>query len=85
MDGADAGTRQHGVDRLGNHGHVERHTVALADTHGSQSVGQTADLVMKLAVADVFFLAGFVLLPDERRLLGAIGQVTVDAVGADVE
>ena len=52
MDGADAGTGQHGDDQLGDHGHVQGHTVTLVDVQGAQGVGHTADLGIEHLVGE---------------------------------
>src|SRR5690606_18718720 len=85
VHGADPGTCEHGEGRLGNHRHVQTDPVTLADTALLEHVGQAADLVMQFAVGDVAGLVGIVAFPDDGRLVGALLQVAVDAVDADVE
>src|SRR5262249_59310288 len=55
------------------------------DVAVAQDVGEPADLVVQLAIADVFGLRGIVALPDDGGLLGARGEMAVDAVVASVE
>ncbi|MND61047.1 hypothetical protein D3C80_522920 [compost metagenome] len=40
---------------------------------------------MEVAVGDVFVLGRVVAFPDDRDLVAALGEVTVQAVGGDVE
>ena len=42
MYGADARAREHGVARLGHHGHVQADAVALAHALGLERVGELA-------------------------------------------
>lgn len=44
VDSAEAGAGQHGVDGLGDHGHVQRDHVVLADPHAAQRVRHLARL-----------------------------------------
>ncbi len=85
MDGADARAGEHGVDRLGDHRQIDGDAVALLDVAVAQDVGEPADLVVQLAVGDVFGLGGVVALPDDRGLVGALGEMAIDAVVGGVE
>ena len=51
----------------------------------AQAVGQLADLVVQLGIANMLVVGGLVPLPDKGGLVGAPGQVTIDTVYADVE
>src|SRR6185437_9250491 len=59
--------------------------VALLDALRFQHIGKAADLAMQFFIGDGFGLRGIVAFPEDRGLFGALGQVTVDAVGGDVE
>ncbi|MNE62993.1 hypothetical protein D3C80_1583150 [compost metagenome] len=85
MDGADAGAGEHGERGLGNHWHVDAHPVAFLHTARFHCIGQAADLTVQFAVGDGLGVLGIVAFPQQGRLLAALGQVTVDAVVADVE
>ncbi len=85
MHGADAGAGQHGEHRLGDHRHVDGHPVALDDAQLLQHVGEAADAIMKLAVGDLQIEVGLVAFPDDRDLIAALLQMTVNAVGGDVQ
>src|ERR671935_705563 len=85
MDGADARAGEHRVQRLGDHGQIDRDPVALRDVAVAQDIGEFADFVVQLAIGDVLGLRGVVTLPDDRGLIGARGEVPVDAVVGDVE
>ena len=52
MDGADAGTGQHGDYALDRQGHVDDDAVALADAQGFEAVGEAADEPVELPVGD---------------------------------
>ncbi|MNP16274.1 hypothetical protein D3C76_1086630 [compost metagenome] len=51
----------------------------------AQGVGELADALVEVAVGDVFVLGRVVALPDDRHLVATLGEVTVQAVGGDVE
>jgi len=82
---ADAGTGEHGVGRLGNHRHVDADPVAFLYAARLQHVSQLTDLFLQLAIGDVLAVGGIIPLPDQRGLVGALRQVTVDTVVADIE
>ena len=48
MRRAESRARQHGDDRFGHHGHVERHRGALAHAQRAQSVGCALDRNVQL-------------------------------------
>ena len=50
-----------------------------------QHVGEAADVLVQLAIADVPVAAWLVAGPEDCRLLGLVGQMAVDAVVGDVE
>ncbi len=85
VNGADAGARQHGIDRLRHHRHVDTHPVALADIARLQCIGQPAHVFVQLAIADVGVIGRVVALPDQRGLFRTPLQVAVDAVVARVQ
>ena len=85
MDGADAGTGEHGDDRLGDHGQVKGDTVAGDDAHVFKDVRQAAHVEMKLLVGDRAHVARFAF-EDQRRLVFTGGaEVAVEAVLGDVQ
>jgi len=85
VDGTDACASEHGIRGFWNHRHVDAHPVALVHTSCLQRIGQAADLAVQLTVADGLGVLGVVTLPQQGGLLAALGQVTIDAVEADVE
>ena len=85
MDGPYAGTGQHGVGGLGNHGHVDAHPVTLPDAALTQAAGQPAHGRMNLAVGDLRIVSRVIALPDQRDLVAPAFKVAVDAVDADIE
>jgi hypothetical protein len=58
MDGADPRTGEHRNGELGYHPEVDRHTIAAADSDLLQTVGETTDLLIELAVRDAALVAG---------------------------
>ena len=50
-----------------------------------QRVGQQAHLLVEFPVADVSTVCRVIPFPQQGRLLGARGQMPVDAIDADVE
>ena len=85
VDGADARAGQHGVGRLGDHRQVDGDAVALLDAELLQHVGHAADFAVQLAVGDLLRFGRIVAFPDDGDLVGALGEVPVDAVGRDVQ
>ena len=86
MDRADAGTGQHRIGGLRDHRDIENDTVAFADAHVLKNIGHATRIVMQLLIGDVlgsFFWA--VRLPDDRSLIAAGRQMTVNAVGGYVQ
>ena len=85
VDRPDARAGQHGEGGLGDHRHVDGDPVALLDAAVLQRIGQAADLGIGLAIADVLLLMGAVALPDDGGLVGAGGEMPVEAIGRDVQ
>jgi hypothetical protein len=86
VDGADPRAGQHGVGGLGDHRQVQDDPVAATDAQLLQDIGEAADLGVQLLVADVLRgFPGVVGLEDDRRLISAFCEMTVDAVRRDVE
>ena len=84
MNRAEARAGEHGVGRLRDHRHVDGDAVALGDVAVAQDVGHPAHLVVQLLIGDLLVVLGIVAFPDDRDLVGARGQVPVDAVVGDV-
>ncbi len=85
VHGPDAGAGQHGVGRLGDHWHVDGDPVALLHAARLEHIGHAAHLGMHLAVGDRAAFGRIVALPDDRHVIGAPGQVPVEAVVGRVE
>jgi hypothetical protein len=45
VDGAQTGAGEHGNNCLGNHGHVDHHAVAFANSKRAQGAGSETNLV----------------------------------------
>ena len=84
MDRADARAGEHRVGRLGDHRQVDGDAVALLDAMKVQNVGEAVHLVGEFGVGDVAGLGGIVAFPDDRGLVGALGQMAVDAIVGDI-
>ena len=84
MDGAEPCAGEHRIGRLGDHRHVDRDPVALADAAVAHDVRHAADLVVQLAIGDMLRFGRVVALPDDRHLVAARRKVPVDAVIGDV-
>ena len=85
MDGADPRAREHRHDRLGDHRHVNDHTVALPDAQPGEGAGEAGDLIAQLAIREALDRARDRTVVDERRLVGAaVLHVPVEGVVAGV-
>ena len=82
---ADARAREHRHGGLGNHRQVDRDAIALLHAEAAQRVGELADALVQLAIGDARRLVRIVAFVDERGLVAARRQVTVEAVVGDVE
>src|SRR5690349_5892288 len=85
MDGADAGAGEHRNRRLGNHRHVNGDAIAFLDAAGFQHVGEAANFGVQLLVGELLVVLRIVALPQDGRLVTALGKVAVNAVMADVQ
>src|SRR5262249_29177256 len=85
MDGADASAGEHGNRRLGNHGQVNGDAVAVLDAARLQHIGKAAYFGVQLLVGKLFVVLRIVALPQDGRLVTALGKMAVDAVVADVQ
>src|SRR5215472_4554843 len=85
MNSADAGAGEHRIGRFGDHRQIDGDPVALLGTPRFQHVGKAADFFVKLAIGNVFAVFGVVALPNDRDLIAALGDMSVDAVGGNIE
>ncbi len=85
MDGADAGTGQHGNTCFNNHGHIDRNNIALLDALVFQDVRELTGFFVQFAVGHVAGISRVVALENNGRLVTALLQVTVQAVGGGVQ
>ena len=85
MHGTEPGAGEHRDDRLGNHGHVDDHAVALLDTEVAQYSGEACDLVEQLGVGVRGLRIGDRTVVDEGELVAeAVLHVTVQRVETGV-
>ena len=76
---------QHRYGRLGNHGHVDGHAVALDDAEFLEHIGHLADTCVKLTVGDFRINGRIVAFPDDSDIVGAIRKMAIETVGAGVQ
>ena len=84
MHRADTGAGQHGIGGLRNHRQVNRDSVAGFDAVVFQHVGEFGNVVVQVVIGDVFGLGRVITLPDDGRLVAALGKVTVNTVVGDI-
>ena len=82
---ADTRASQESDQSLGNHGHVQRHGIALLHAHLLQHIGDLGDLAQQLAIRDGAALVRLVGLVDDGGLVRVLDGVAVDAVVRSVE
>ncbi|MNJ57917.1 hypothetical protein D3C77_535280 [compost metagenome] len=59
MHGTDASTGKHGHGRLGHHGHVDNHAIALLHPQLTQQSSQARDFVTQLHIGELLLAAGY--------------------------
>jgi hypothetical protein len=84
VDGPQTGASQHGKCCLGDHGHVDQHTVAFDHTQIFEDRGHALHFGVQVTEGVGFFLVGFGRHKNQRRLIGTLGQVAVHSVVAQV-
>ena len=86
VDRPDPRAGKHGVRRFRDHRQIDGDAIAASNAHGQKHIGKDIHLAMQLAIGDVARrFGGIVRLPDDSDLVPAFLQVTVDAIGADIE
>jgi hypothetical protein len=85
VDRADACAGQHRIGRLRDHRQIDGDAIALLDAMPFEHVGEMADPIEQLSVADMLGLAGIVAFPDDRGLVGALGEMPIDAIVGGVD
>ncbi len=85
MDRTDARAGQHRVSRLRNYRHVDGDAIALAHIPQPQNVRHLAHFVVQFAVSDLLGIGRIVALPDDRDLIAALFEMTIDAVIGGVQ
>ena len=66
--------------RFRNHRQVDGNAVALFDVAVAQHVGEAANLVVQFPIGDFLRVLGIIAFPDDRDLVAAGVEVTVDAI-----
>ena len=86
VDRTDTGTGQHRIRRFGDHGEIQDDTITFGHTLAAQDVRHAANLVVQLVVSDVLcFVVRIVGLEDDRSLVAALFEVTVNTVVGNVQ
>src|SRR5262249_4504931 len=70
---------------LGNHRQVNGDAIAFPDAARLQHIGEAAYFGVQLLVGKLFVVLRIVALPQDGRLVAALGKMAVDAVVADVQ
>ncbi len=81
---ANARASQHGISGLGYHRHINGDAVAFGDALRLQHIGKFANVFMQLTIGDFGVLVGFITLPNNRHLVAARLDMTVNAIDAGV-
>mmetsp|Transcript_19088 Transcript_19088/g.42191 ORF Transcript_19088/g.42191 Transcript_19088/m.42191 type:complete len:271 (-) Transcript_19088:29-841(-) len=85
MDRPDASARQHGIDSLGNHRHVDNHSVSKLHTKTHQDPGELGHMGLQLLVGDLLLGVGHRAVVDQSSLVSSGGHVTVNQIVAHRE
>mmetsp|Transcript_59217 Transcript_59217/g.127571 ORF Transcript_59217/g.127571 Transcript_59217/m.127571 type:complete len:271 (+) Transcript_59217:1009-1821(+) len=85
VDSPDARAGQHGVDSLGNHRHVDNHSVSKLHTKTHQDPGELGHVGLQLLVGDLLLGVGHRAIVDQGSLVSSGGHVTVNQIVAHRE
>ena len=85
VDGPDPGAGEHRIGGLQDHWHIDRNAVTFLDAHVFQDIGEAADGRMELCVSDGRRISGIITFPDQRDLVAAGCEVTVNAIVRNIE
>src|ERR1700733_4528189 len=85
VDGSDSRAGEHRDRDLRDHRQIDGDAIALLDPERLQGVGALAHALVQLTVGDVLRAVRIISLPDDRRLIATLGQMTVQAVARDIE
>ena len=84
MNRTNTGAGQHSEGRLGDHGHVNQHPVALAHTHFAHHGSHALYLSMQLDERIAALQPGFSGNRDQGRLMRSLQQMPIHRVMAQV-
>ena len=84
MDRPDPRASQHGIGGFGDHRQVDGDTVAFFDAVRFQHIGEFAHFAVQFLIGDVPGFIGIVAFPDDGGLVGAFGEMAVDAIQRDI-
>jgi len=84
VDRANPSTGEHGDRQLRHHGHVDRNDIAPADAELLHAVGRLADFAVQLGISQRAAIARLAFPEDGQFVAEAGGDVSVEAVGADI-
>ena len=85
MNSTNAHACQHGDSRLRDHRHIDGYPVAFLRTFCLQDIGEFANLGVKFGIGDMAGISRVVTFPDNRGLVTALFQMTVEAVCSSVQ
>src|SRR5690606_5975734 len=85
VHGANAGTRDHGVGRLGDLRHIDTYPITLLSPPGPQDIAPPGHLPVPPPLTDMRVLIRLVTLPDKGGLPPAGRQVAVDAIHRHIQ
>ncbi len=86
VDRADARTGQHRIGRFGDHWQVDDDPIPAHDALRQKHIGHAAGFFVQFAIGDVLSRGVRVIwFPDDGGLVTACGQMTVDAIGRDIQ
>ena len=86
MDRAQPRAGEHGDDALEDHGHVDRHALALGDADRLQRIGHGDGFGLEFAIGEAApGCSGIVRLEDQRNRVAARLSMAVDRIVAKIE
>ena len=84
MNRADPCAGEHPEHRFGDHRHVDQYAITFCHAQGFQHRGHAIHFVEEIAIAEFFLFVGFRGNVNQRRLLGALGQVAIHGIETEI-
>ena len=76
---------QHCIGRLGDHWHIKDNPVAFLDAQFLINIRQTTDVLVQFLIGDMRVIFGVVPLPDDGNLITTVFQMSVNAIGRNIQ